>query len=75
MPLINAEKLITVMEIMPNDTKWYSYGKRTIPRRSGDDYDDYIVSNLYGESKSGDKCVIIGMMFLKNKLEKTNLTA
>ena len=72
LPLINAEKLITAIEVMPKDTKWYSFGMKTSYGKNGE---KYVASNLYGENNAGDKCIIMGMRFMKNETEKTDLTA
>ena len=62
-----AEKLITAIEVMPKDTKWYSFGMKTSYGKNGE---KYVASNLYGENNAGDKCIIIGMRFMENETEK-----
>ena len=68
---VNAEYLITAMEIMTPDTKWYASN-----HTAGVDNDgrEYSFTHIYGENSIGEKCYLLGLRVLKeNHTGKTEL--
>lgn len=62
---VNAEFLITAMEIMTSDTKWYRIAKTL---------NNSAFAHFYGENSIGEKCYICGLRIIKgSSISKTEL--
>lgn len=59
---VNAEYLITAMEIMTPDTKWYKSNSTTGRDNEGR---EYAFAHIYGENSIGEKCYLLGLRVLR----------
>lgn len=70
-PTVNAEYLITAMEIMTPDTKWYISNPTTGFDKDGRERG---LAHIYGENSIGENCYMMGIWMLKeNDKGKTEL--
>lgn len=68
-PAVNAEYLITAMEIMTPDTKWYASNPTTGRDKNG----EFTVVHVYGENSIGEKYYLLGLKMFENDKGKTIL--